>query len=324
MRSILLSLPFLLLTLSPVANADRDDDSNPATNEAGVDRRCEAKIGRVAGRYARCLLKAKARAARDQEQDVEETNEAEAECREDFDEAVGRALARHQEENCTPLIAQMEERTASYAEAMALEAAGVPPLELLFVQSSDGGTLTDTKLTLLGVNAQTGWFSDRPYREAGQITTTEFVALFSEEGANSFAEAPPNADFTCESGGEVVNQVVTLTEPVLDEAADTLTYTAALVPTAGDDDSSVGITCDADAHLFIDPATASADPRHCDAPIVGDAPDPDTSEGEQAACSAAAQCLVDFCLNTCLTGPTGPGGAECVDCLLQNECNPGG
>ena len=84
------------------------------------------------------------------------------------------------------------------------------------------------------------------------MTTAEFVALFSEEGANSFAADPPNADFTCKSGGEVVNQVVTLTDPVLDEASDTLTYTTALVPAAGDDDSFAGITCDADAHLFID------------------------------------------------------------------------
>ena len=82
MRRILLSLPFLLLLLAPVANANRDDDSDSATNEVGVDRRCEAKMDRAAGRYAKCLLKAKARAARDQEQDVEETREAEAERRE--------------------------------------------------------------------------------------------------------------------------------------------------------------------------------------------------------------------------------------------------
>jgi len=214
----------------------------------------------------------------------------------------------------------MEERTASYAEAMALEAAGVPALNLLFVQSSDGGTLTDTKLTLSGLNAQTGWFSDRPYRRAGQITTAEFVALFFEEGANSFAEDPPNADFTCESGGEVVNQVVTLTEPVLDEAAETLTYTTAFVPTAGDDDSSVGITCDADAHLFIDPAAATASAHSCHAPIIGEGADPDTSEGEAAACTAAAQCLIDNCLTSCVTDPT---GAECSDCIQQNGCNPG-
>ena len=56
----------------------------------------------------------------------------------------------------------------------------------------------------------------------------------------------------------MVNQVVTLTDPVLDEAADTLIYTAALVPTAGDDDSFAGITCDADAHLFIDDTTTTA------------------------------------------------------------------
>ena len=54
------------------------------------------------------------------------------------------------------------------------------------------------------------------------------------------------------SGGEVVNQAVTLTDPVLDEATDTLTYTAALVPSAGDGDSFSEITCDGDAHLFID------------------------------------------------------------------------
>ena len=113
MRRILLSLPFLLLLLAPVANTDTDDDSDSATNAVGVDRRCEAKMDRAAGRYAKCLFKAKARAARDQEQDVEETREAEAECREDFDEAVDRALARHQEENCTPFVTQMEQRTAS-------------------------------------------------------------------------------------------------------------------------------------------------------------------------------------------------------------------
>ena len=53
-------------------------------------------------------------------------------------------------------------------------------------------------------------------------------------------------------GGEVVNQSVTLTESVLDEAGDTLAYTAPLLPTAGDDVSFAGITCDAEAYLFID------------------------------------------------------------------------
>ncbi len=261
MRRFLLSLPFLLLLLAPVANADRDDDSDSATNEAGVDRRCEAKMDRAAGRYARCLLKAKSRAARDQEQDVEETREAEAECREDFDDAVDRARARHQEENCTPFITQMEQRTASYAEAMALEAAGVPALELLFVQSSDGGELTESTLTLSGVSEKTGWFSDRPFRAAGQITTEEFISLW-DEGDNSFADDPPNADFTCEVDGEVVNFVVELTDPLLDGAE--LSYTVALLSPA---ELAGRVACSAKVHLFIDPSECilahPAEPLSC-------------------------------------------------------------
>ncbi|MFL2936968.1 MAG: hypothetical protein ACJZ7Z_09585, partial [Myxococcota bacterium] len=56
----------------------------------------------------------------------------------------------------------------------------------LYVQDATGGTLTETTLVLSGVDESTPWLTDRPYREAGQITTAEFVALFSEEGANSF------------------------------------------------------------------------------------------------------------------------------------------
>ena len=259
MRRILLSLSLLLLPLALVANADRDDDSDSATNEVGIDRRCEAKMGRTAGRYARCLLKAKARAARDQEQDVEETREAEAECREDFDDAVDRAQARHQEENCTPFITQMEERTASYAEAMALEAAGVPALELLFVQSADGGQLIESTLTLSGVNDQTGWFSDRPFRFSGQITTERFIALWDE--GETFAEDPPNADFTCTVDGEVVNYVVELTSPSM--SGDDLSYSAAAV---GDTVlPETQITCEAESHLFID---SYCGPCNCDAAVT--------------------------------------------------------
>ena len=64
MRCILFSLPFLLLPLAAVANADRDDDSDSATSEAGGDRRWEAKMDRAAGRYARCLLEGRDPSAR--------------------------------------------------------------------------------------------------------------------------------------------------------------------------------------------------------------------------------------------------------------------
>ena len=47
--------------------------------------------------------------------------------------------------------------------------------ELLFVQTSNGAVLTDSTLTLTGISPQTGWFTDRPDREAGQVPTEEFL-----------------------------------------------------------------------------------------------------------------------------------------------------
>ena len=118
--------------------------------------------------------------------------------------------------------------------------------ELLFVQTSDGATLTDSTLTLTGISPNTGWFTDRPYREAGQIPTEEFLTLW-DEGENSFADDPPNADFTCTIDGEVVNYVVELTKPELNERE--LTYA---VQAVGSMAQPAGLACDGTAHLFID------------------------------------------------------------------------
>ena len=209
-------------------------------------------MDRAAGHYSKCLLSADASYARHENLSKLENRQARCETR--FDRRTSRAFSRYGADECTSteLVAALADRTVTCAEGVSIEAGGETAASRLYVQDATGGTLTETTLVLSGIDESTPWFTDRPYREAGQITTAEFVALFSEEGANSFAEDPPNADFTCKSGGEVVNQAVTLTDPVLDEAADTLTYTAELVPTAGDDDSFAGITCDADAHLFID------------------------------------------------------------------------
>ena len=118
--------------------------------------------------------------------------------------------------------------------------------ELLFVQTSDGATLTDSTLTLTGISPNTGWFADRPYRAAGQIPTEEFLTLW-DEGENSFADDPPNADFTCTVDGEVVNYVVELTKPELDERE--LTYA---VQAVGNTTQPAGLACDGTAHLFVD------------------------------------------------------------------------
>ena len=62
----------------------------------------------------------------------------------------------------------------------------------MFVQTaagmdSDGGTLT-----LRGITPSTLYFSDRPQRVVGHMTTADFVDLWAV-GDNSFESDPPNA-----------------------------------------------------------------------------------------------------------------------------------
>ena len=136
--------------------------------------------------------------------------------------------------------------------------------ELLFVQTSDGAALYESTLWLTGISPNTGWFTDRPYREAGQIPTEEFLTLW-DEGENSFADDSPNADFTCTFGGEVVNYVVelqnpTLAVPYVSEGCDSgicvLNYDITFI---GPDAVEAGdiVECDGTAHLFIDDALGS-------------------------------------------------------------------
>ncbi len=115
---------------------------------------------------------------------------------------------------------------------------------LLYVQDADGGTLAGDQLTMVEVSPNTGWFTDRPAREAGQIATADFVTLWDEGG--TFSEVPPNADFTCQADGDTVNVVVELKSAVVNGR--TVTYDVARIgdTPAGDFD------CEGNAHLFID------------------------------------------------------------------------
>ena len=245
-RSFLVLLFSALLLLASLAFSA--GGSAPSGEE--VSARCEAAIDKAAGRYSQCLLKASARHAKKGKKD--RLSAQQTRCDNKFDTQVARIQDRFGEDECTSYVSEIADRTVTYVEGVSIEAGGEKAASRLYVQDAGGGTLTETTLVLSGVDESTPWLTDRPYREAGQITTAEFVVLFSEEGANSFAADPPNADFTCESGGEVVNQVVTLTHPVLDETAGTLTYTVALVPNGAGGDFPTEITCDGDAHLFID------------------------------------------------------------------------
>ncbi len=62
----------------------------------------------------------------------------------------------------------------------------------MFVQTANAITSDGATLTLKGVTPSTLYFSDRPKRFVGHMTTVDFVDLWAE-GDNSFEEDPPNA-----------------------------------------------------------------------------------------------------------------------------------
>ena len=87
--------------------------------------------------------------------------------------------------------------------------------ELLFVQNSHDVSLEKGKLTLKKVSPTTIFFTDRPKRTAGHLTTKDFIDEWSE-GGNSFAADPPNATLSIFGDDEIVDIVVTLKKPHLE------------------------------------------------------------------------------------------------------------
>ena len=69
-----------------------------------------------------------------------------------------------------------------------------PPaiVEDMFVQTASGVRTDDGAMTLLGLTPHTIYFSDRPERIVGHLTTRRFLQWWSE-GDDSFAVDPPNA-----------------------------------------------------------------------------------------------------------------------------------
>ena len=66
--------------------------------------------------------------------------------------------------------------------------------DFLFVQTAMGATLNGT-LTLAGVAEDVTYFSDRPERVAGRMSTEEFMTLFEPGG--TFSEVYERANCTC-------------------------------------------------------------------------------------------------------------------------------
>jgi hypothetical protein len=131
-----------------------------------------------------------------------------------------------------PTVVAVEEAPAPAAEQ----------LEFLFVQGADSVTLADGVLRMGGVNQATLYFSDRPDRVAGHLTTQEFVDTWGD-GDDSFASNPPNATLSILTGDQPQEIVVVLTDPKLEDGD--LIYNVSVLEGS---DAAVGGSCS----LFID------------------------------------------------------------------------
>jgi len=100
--------------------------------------------------------------------------------------------------------------------------------EFLFVQTSKAMTwnAATSTLSLTGVSPTTLFFTDRPERTAGNMTTAAFVPFWST-GKDSFSKDPPNADLSILENGKLQQVVVELKSPVL--KGETLSYTANII-----------------------------------------------------------------------------------------------
>ena len=118
-------------------------------------------------------------------------------------------------------------------------------IEALFVQTAAGMSSQGDTLTLHGLSPSTLYFSDRPQREVGHMTSRSFVDLWAE-GENSFEKDPPNAVLSFAEPGDRTPEdvVVEITSPALE--GDALTYRIKVL------DGAVPATTGPCA-LFIDP-----------------------------------------------------------------------
>lgn len=110
--------------------------------------------------------------------------------------------------------------------------AGHEGTEFLFVQSFEGGTYTPKdgeagvfQLALTGASKQTSYFSDRPERIFGLLSTASWL-----EGLGFTPDNPPNAALVVETeDGEKDILILELLNPVYDESTGTLTYDVRLL-----------------------------------------------------------------------------------------------
>src|SRR5262245_60814106 len=96
-------------------------------------------------------------------------------------------------------------------------------IESMFVQTAHASTSDGATLTLTGLTPATLYFSDRPKRVVGHVSSADFVDLWGA-GDNSFAEDPPNAVLAFLEPGddEPDDAVIVIRDPKLGDGE--LTY----------------------------------------------------------------------------------------------------
>lgn len=130
----------------------------------------------------------------------------------------------------------------------------------MFAQTADRGTLTEQPdgsfLLVLENIGPTLWFTERPGRFSGHITTERYINVWTE-GNDSMTIDPPNAALQL---GDI-SYVFELTNPVYDVETATLRYTASVLPdgdtialTVGEQRPPEALTFDMPS-LFIDQVT---------------------------------------------------------------------
>ncbi|PZR00961.1 MAG: hypothetical protein DI533_03385 [Cereibacter sphaeroides] len=98
--------------------------------------------------------------------------------------------------------------------------------DFLFVQTAREMSFADGTLTLKNVSPVTLFFTDRPERIAGNMSTEKFIPFWSE-GKDSFLSDPPNADLSILQDGVLKQVVVVLKDPAYD--GQDLTYQVTVI-----------------------------------------------------------------------------------------------
>ena len=123
-RILSVSAGFIVLALLLFAGSAGAQDVSP---------RCEAAMDSAAGHYSQCFLQASAKYAK--KENGGQLFAWQAKCEDKFTAQAVRAQARFGEDQCTPYVSEIIDRTVNYAENVASEAHGLASPSFLCVQN---------------------------------------------------------------------------------------------------------------------------------------------------------------------------------------------